>query len=453
MTTTMHGLARVSTLPLPAASSSTPADAAWPLGRAPEDYVLGHVTAVLPDSVIDDARVVVRSGRIVEVSRHPSGSRSDVDGRGAICLPGIVDVHGDALARELRPRPGASVPVGFALASLEGRLGAAGITTAFHGIAYQARSAVGLPIGSPGAEELVADLELHAAVPRVLHRLDVRCPDGVAAFEARLASRPDEVLVVSHEDHTPGQGQYADPATMQRWLMEGERLDEAEAAAHVEWWRASRDERIALRDATLDRLGELARAGRIRLFGHDPETREDVDGLAARGAAVAEFPTTRAAAERARELGLLVVAGAPNVLRGGSHAGNVSAGELVDAGLVDALASDYLPSAQLAAAFMLARAGRCTLARAVELITAGPAKAVGLDDRGSLRAGQRADLVLVDADGPWPHVIATMRTPDDAPAPRDEAPIRRRPAYSRLMRPGPSAAPSPITMMPTTSRP
>ncbi|MGI9823563.1 alpha-D-ribose 1-methylphosphonate 5-triphosphate diphosphatase [Agromyces sp. Marseille-Q5079] len=415
------------TTPTAEPASQQRADAAaWPLGAPPEDFTLGHVTAVLPDAVLEDARIVVRSGRIAEVSRHPPGFRPDVDGRGAFCVPGLVDVHSDALARELRPRPGASVPVGFALAALEGRLDAAGITTAFHGIAFQARSAVGLPIGSPGAAELVADLEAQAPTraqaPRILHRLDVRCPSGIAAFEARLASRPDEVLVVSHEDHTPGQGQYADPASMRRWLVEGERLDEAQASAHVEWWRDSRDERIGLRDRTLDRLGELARAGRIRLFGHDPETPADADGLAARGAAVAEFPTTLAAAARARELGLLVVAGAPNVVRGGSHAGNVSAGELIAAGLVDALASDYLPSAQLAAAFLLARDGRCTLPRAIGLVTSGPARAVGLADRGALRPGLRADLVLVDTTGAWPRVLASLRRPDAAAGNADRAP-------------------------------
>ncbi|SIN85841.1 alpha-D-ribose 1-methylphosphonate 5-triphosphate diphosphatase [Agromyces cerinus] len=392
------------------AAPVTRADAAgWPLGRPPADYVLGHVRAVLPDRILDDARIVVRAGIIEEVAPHPPGGGADLDGGDAMCLPGLVDVHGDALGRELRPRPGASVPVGYALAAAEGRLRAAGTTTAFQGVAFQSRTAVGLPIGSPPAEEIADAIEaLDASAMRILHRVDVRCAAGVAALEARVAAAGDAVLVVSHEDHTPGQGQYADPSTMRRWMVEGEGMTPDEASAHVEWWRDSRDEQREVGRRTLARLGGLARAGRIRLFGHDPATRDDVDQLVERGGAVAEFPTTFDAAAHARRRGLLVVAGAPNAMRGGSHAGNVSAGELISAGLVDALASDYLPDAQLGAVVRLVAGGSCSLPAAVGLVTSGPAAAVGLTDRGSLVPGLRADLVLADLDGTWPRVLATL---------------------------------------------
>ncbi|MEF3404653.1 alpha-D-ribose 1-methylphosphonate 5-triphosphate diphosphatase [Agromyces sp. CCNWLW203] len=398
----------------PAAAGRTDAagrsDAAgWPLGRPPAGFVLGHVRAVLSGRILDDARIVVRSGIIEAVEPHPPGGSSDVDGRGAMCLPGLIDVHGDAVGRELRPRPGASVPVGFALAAAEGRVRAAGITTAFQGVAFQERSAVGLPIGSPPAEE-VADAIETAGSPamRILHRVDVRCAVGAAALEARVAAAGDRVLVVSHEDHTPGQGQYADPATMRRWMVEGEGMSPSAAVAHVEWWRDSRDELSETGRRTLERLGELARAGRIRLFGHDPATRQDIDDLVDRGGAVAEFPTTREAAAHARRRGLMIVAGAPNAMRGGSHAGNVSAGELISAGLVDALASDYLPDAQLGAVMRLVATGACTVPAAVRLVTSGPAAAVGLRDRGALCPGLRADLVLADLAGAWPRVLATL---------------------------------------------
>ncbi|MFF2496386.1 alpha-D-ribose 1-methylphosphonate 5-triphosphate diphosphatase [Agromyces sp. NPDC058064] len=388
----------------------------WPAAGAPADYVLGHVRAVLPDRVLDDARIVVRDGLIAEAGPHPSGAGCDLDGRGAMCLPGLVDVHSDALARELHPRPGAAVPVGFALRSAEARLRAAGITTAYHGVAFQSQSPVGLPIGSPGAGEVTATIDELAGSgdaaggTAILHRVDVRCADGIAALEERIAAHPGRVLVVSHEDHTPGQGQYADPASMRRWLVTGEGMGEPDAAAHVEAWRTARDEKLDLRDRALERLGVLARAGRIRLFGHDPASTADIDELAARGGAVAEFPTTIEAARRARRRGLVVVAGAPNALRGRSHAGNVSASELVAAGLVDALASDYLPGAQLAAALRLARLGLCTLPEAIGLIGSGPCRAVGLEDRGAITAGRRADLVVADLDGEWPLVHEVLRS-------------------------------------------
>ncbi|WBQ04419.1 alpha-D-ribose 1-methylphosphonate 5-triphosphate diphosphatase [Kribbella sp. CA-293567] len=376
--------------------------------RVPSDYVLGHVRAVLPDRVVDDARLVVRDGRIAEVAPHPPGFRADLDGQGLLCLPGLVDVHSDALAREFRPRPGSSLPAGFALRSVEQKLVAAGITTAFHGIAFQDRSAVGMPIDSPSDDDLYDVLrahESHQVDHRVLHRLDVRCSGGVRRLRARLASLPGDVVpLVSYEDHTPGQGQYADPTVMERWLVEAEGLTGEAAAAHVASLRSDRDQRLDQRTETLDWLAAMASAGQIRLVGHDPATRSDVDQLVAGSAAVAEFPTTRAAAEAARERGLLVVAGAVNVLRGGSHAGNVSAGELVEAGLVDALTCDYLPSALLPAAMELVRAGTMELPAAVRLVTSGPAAVAGLTDRGVLGEGYVAHLVLADTTGRWPTV-------------------------------------------------
>lgn len=379
--------------------------------RVPSDYVLGHVRAVLPDRVVDDARVVVRGNLIAEVGPHPSGAGADLDGQGLLCLPGLVDVHSDALARELRPRPGASLPPGFAVRSVEQKLAAAGVTTAFHGIAFQDRSAVGLPIDSPRDDDLydvLLEHRGHNVDHRLLHRLDVRCPGGVRRLKARLGVLPPDVVpLISYEDHTPGQGQYADPAVMARWLVEAEGMTQAAATSHVDVLRNDRDQRLELRAETLTWLAGLAAAGRIRLVGHDPATAEDIEQLAEASAAVAEFPTTRAAAEAARDRGLLVVAGAVNVLRGGSHAGNVSATELVAAGLVDALTCDYLPSALLPAALELVRSRVTDLPSAVRLVTSGPAAVAGLEDRGALIVGHHAHLVLVDANDRWPTVQLT----------------------------------------------
>lgn len=383
----------------------------------PSDYDLGHVDAVLPGSVVEDARVVVRDGVIVGVGPHPPGASADVDGAGLFLLPGLIDVHSDVLSKECHPRPGADLDPAFALASAGARLRAAGITTAYHGLAYQERSAVGVPIDSPRAPDLAPVVDGSAADAvvdhRVLHRLDQRCPVGRAQLEDRLAGLPPgAVPVVSHEDHTPGQGQYADPSTMRHWLEIGERMTPAQAAEHVAWWRERREDAVAVRDDTLAWLGDLAHAGRILLWGHDPATAGDIDALVARGGRVAEFPTTRVAAERARAAGLTIVAGAPNVVRGGSHAGNVAAAELASLGLVDALASDYLPTALLPAVVQLARDGALSLPAAIGLVTAGPAAAAGLEDRGRLAVGLRADLVVADLSGRHPVVRWAARGAD-----------------------------------------
>jgi len=163
--------------------------------------------------------------------------------------------------------------------------------------------------------------------------------------------------LVSHEDHTPGQGQYADRTYYERYLIGTRGMSEAEAAGHVDELIADRGGKLDVRSEAMGWLGEHARAGRIRLLGHDPArpTRSTSWSAGRRGRRV---PTTLSAAEAARERGLPVVMGAPNVLRGSSHNGNASGRELVARGLVTALASDYLPSGLLAAAFALATPGR-----------------------------------------------------------------------------------------------
>ena len=218
--------------------------------------------------------------------------------------------------------------------------------------------------------------------------------------------------LLSFEDHTPGQGQYRDVEQFRAaidpdTLDPGETVDDAVARV-IDEAEQSRHLRTVNRAA----LADLAQAGRILLLAHDCEDAPDVEEAHDAGASVAEFPLSVGAARRARERGMTVVMGAPNALRGGSHSGNVAAADLVRTGLCDALASDYLPSTMLAAAFHLARSGACTLHDAVSLVTSGPAAVTGLRDRGRVAPGARADLILVDDARSWPQVVAVRSCAD-----------------------------------------
>jgi alpha-D-ribose 1-methylphosphonate 5-triphosphate diphosphatase len=393
--------------------------ASWRLGAPPSDYVLGHVRAVLPGRVLDDARVVVRAGVIEEIGPHPAGAQADVDGAGLLCLPGLIDTHSDALEKERVPRPGAELPLDFALLSLEGKLHAAGITTVFHGAGFQHKTSAGLQRTISTAAAVCDAVAARSAAPaarvdhRLLYRLDARSAEGAAALRDQLdrigtATPPP---LVSHEDHTPGQGQYTDRRYMERYLTGTAGLTAEAAVKHVDELIADRDKSMPVLAENYAWLGSLARASQIRLVGHDPDSPEAIAALRDRGGSVAEFPTTIEAARAARDLGFPVVMGAPNVLRGASHSGNVSAGELVAAGLVTGLASDYLPSGLLAAALTLARTGPSSLPESVALVTSGPAGVAGLPDRGRLAPGCRADLTLVDDTAAWPVAVATLRAP------------------------------------------
>ncbi|BBY23680.1 phosphonate metabolism protein PhnM [Mycobacterium stomatepiae] len=331
-----------------------------------------------------------------------------------------MDTHSDGLESERLPRPGAELPIEFALLSFEGKLRAAGVTTVFHGAGFERSMGRGMPRTIEGTMLLCDAIEARTeglVDHRILYRLDVRSAEGLVALKERLAE-PVSVPLVSHEDHTPGQGQYADRAYYERYMIGARGMTADEAARHVDDLIAERSGRLGIREEAMSWLGEHARAGRIRLIGHDPVSEAEVDELVTRGGAVAEFPTTLAAAHAARDRGLPVVMGAPNVLRGRSHNGNASGRELIARGLVTSIASDYLPSSLLAAASAVADDTRIDLAAAISLVTSGPADVAGLADRGRLLPGLRADLALV-APGRWP-VVHTVLTSGSCPKDRSE---------------------------------
>lgn len=379
-------------------------------------YVFVHARAVLPDRTLDDALVAVEDGRITEAAPVTPGAvpAGALDLRGALLLPGIIDTHSDALEKEQRPRPTVEFEAAFAVRSFEGRVRAAGVTTMHHAVSYQTRLEKDRTIERSLA--LTAAVRERAAAGvglvdhRVLHRLDARDADALTALKGVLAAQPhtDVPPLVSYEDHTPGQGQYRNLEAYRAIIQQQEHLSAEDADRFVRERIEERVDGFPQRARTLAHLGREARAGRIRLLAHDVESADELAQVRAAGAAVAEFPTTREAARAAQDAGMPVVAGAPNVLRGGSHSGNVGAEALITEGLVDNLSSDYMPTTLLAAALKLAERGVVPLHTAVALITSGAARTAGLADRGALVPGLRADLVVVTADGGRPTVRMSL---------------------------------------------
>lgn len=388
-------------------------------------FAVRNVRAVLPDRIVESATVVVEHGQIVGVEARGAAPPGAVDGRGAYCVPGLVDTHSDGLEQELRPRPGVEVPIDFATRSFEGRVRAAGITTMYHGIGFQDGDDLGRNQNKKHrsielAHALCDGVERRAASAEalidhyILYRLDARAPTGLDALRHRLfGRRPDgTVPLVSFEDHTPGQGQFSDRTAFEQFVAGRQGLSDSEAQTYVDELIVERAALAANRDRALPWLTAEASNDTIRLMAHDPASADEIADARSWNATVAEFPTTVDAAEAARHSGLRTVCGAPNVLRGGSHSGNVSATELIDRGLCDGLSSDYFPAALLGAVGVLVDRGICSLPRAVALVTSGPADTVGLRDRGRIELGQRGDLVLVSYAGAWPTVRAVLRADD-----------------------------------------
>ena len=379
--------------------------------------LLSNVRAVTPSGVVDDATVAMEDGVIVGVEEGRSYLGAE-DGRGAYCLPGLIDSHCDAIEREISPRPTAVFDFDFALRSLEQRFLGAGITTAYHGVRFADEGTVmrSLPSAARLVEVIAERCKEHPRLDhRVLHRVPVRSSGAMERARACLLDGEDgrHPQLLSFEDHTPGQGQYRDLGAYRAALRVSRPASDAEVdaelARQVEESRASEPVRLA----NLALVRELAASGSARVVAHDCVDEDDLDAARASGASVAEFPVTLDAARYARSQGMPVVLGAPNVLLGGSHSGNVAAEAVIAAGLCTGLASDYLPSSLLAAAFDLAARGVVALHEAIRLVTAGPAEVIGEPGRGVLEAGADADLILVVQQGRWPVVRSVLATRED----------------------------------------
>ncbi len=324
------------------------------------------------------------------IADDPVGRRVDLTGFQV--LPGIVDLHGDAFERHLAPRRGAMKQLSEGLVAAEAELAANGITTAvlaqfvsweggLRGLAFADQVFTGIRDTAP---ELVTDVR-----PQL--RFETHMLDLYGSLPQQIADWG--VGYVVFNDHLPhdrlAQGKM--PKRLVGQALKAGRSPESHLAQMQEM-HARRDEV----PAALDRLcAELAQRG-VKMGSHDDQTAEGRALWRARGVTLAEFPETQEAAEAAHEAGDAVIMGAPNVVRGGSHNGNLSALDLISLGLCHALASDYHYPSPRRAALMLAQSGLVDLAGAWALVSSGPAQVLGLTDRGTLAPGKRADIVVLD---------------------------------------------------------
>jgi len=378
--------------------------------------ILTNGRVVTRDAVIAHGSVVIEGEQIAEVTTntYPKSlydGEQVVDVGGRFVLPGIVCLHNDGLEKAINPRPNTNFPADFALQTYDTQLAAAGITTQFHAISFQNLATKNRSLDD--AMEMSHAVHAFAQSGRgtldhyVLFRCDVRRPDSLDGILACIEDAP--VRLVSINDHVPGQGQYRNVAKfldqMRPYMPEDKRTDVDLAAWHAERMQFKSDTEAEV-ERTYGRLATEARARAFVLASHDDDSPEKVEIMHRLGCRMAEFPVTVEAARRARELGMSVSMGAPNAVRGGSLTGNASATELAGFGLVDILIADYHAPSILFAAWGWAHAGIASLPDAVAMTSAHPAAVAGLQDRGALAAGQRADVIVVEEAGTVPVVTA-----------------------------------------------
>lgn len=372
-----------------------------------DNFLLENAVLVLPDRVIDRGWIAVADGRIAELGEGRAPERG-TDVGGDTVLPGLVELHTDHLESHFCPRPKVRWHPLSAVMAYDAQIAAAGITTVFDSL----RLGSDFDNKSLNSDLWVLAEAIETAAQgghlRAEHRTHLRCEiaasDVIRQAEDYVARYPAHMI--SLMDHTPGQRQFRD-IEIWKGFYGGRSGDSSEIDELIE-------RRLALHAknavAHRRRLVELAREHGIVLASHDDATVEHVGEAVDDGVAIAEFPTTVEAAAASHQAGIQVMMGGPNVVRGGSHSGNVAAETLAREGVLDILSSDYVPASLLFAAFDLARrVPAISLPDAVRTVTLNPAEATGLDDRGALAAGRRADLVRVHLTDGTPIVRQVWR--------------------------------------------
>ena len=354
---------------------------------------------VTEDAVLQDVDLLVEGNRIaaIEPSSSPARDEKVIDAAGGWILPGFMDLHADYIEQMAAPRPTAIMDFRLAIREAERELLTHGVTTMFHSVCFYAHSEFGRgPMREPeNARRFVgivhaAHRQSHLIRHRVHARFEIDSLDRVTELADYL--RTGTVHLLSFMDHTPGQGQYRDLEVYRATLKAWKGMGDEQVAQSIKESRA----RQKMTLAGIREVSELARSCHVAVASHDDDSLDKLGLVNLFGATISEFPTTLEVARRAREIGMHVVAGAPNVLLGGSHSGNLSATEAVREGAVDILCSDYYPAGLLHAVFALARETRRDIPELVRLVTLNPARAVMMDgELGSLQPGKKADLVVV----------------------------------------------------------
>jgi alpha-D-ribose 1-methylphosphonate 5-triphosphate diphosphatase len=364
---------------------------------------LTNATIVTADETFNGTVHVV-DGMIADVSRNGTSIPAAINLEGDYLIPGLVELHTDNLEKHLMPRPGVAWPLLSAMLIHDAQIAAAGITTVFDSVRIgevEIRNIPALPV--KGIAEAIHQGR-ESQLMRAEHLLHLRCeiaaPDVLDELETMLDERLLQLLSVM--DHTPGQRQWTNIDKYRIYTQKHERWSDEKLAEVVTELKILQEQNsLSNRRAILD----IARQRNIAVASHDDTTTEHVHEAVAEGISIAEFPTTEEAARAARAHGIGIMMGAPNVVRGGSHSGNVAAADLARLDLLDALSSDYVPASLLFAAFLLRDQVGWGLPQAVATVSRNPARMAKLADRGEISPGLRADLVRVRETEHIPHPL------------------------------------------------
>ncbi len=364
---------------------------------------LTHGRVITTNAVVDDAAVLIEDGHIVAINPESTSNVKSISLNGQYLLPGLVDLHCDAIEKEIEPRPNAFFPMDFAIAQIDRHNAAVGITTPFHAISF-AHEEFGVRNNEKAAQIVrsLHDYQPQALVNNRVHcRYEITDPTGLAILLNLL--REDAIHLISLMDHTPGQGQFKDMQAYQNYLSRTYKKSVAEVEAIA-------IKKIDQGADALERVKTLiyhALSLGVQIASHDDDTPARITSMQGLGIHLSEFPINLETAQAAKKAGLQTIFGAPNLLRGKSQSGSMKAIDAIKNQVGDILCADYSPASLLAAAFHIPKLLGWSLPDAIALVTNHPAKAANLSDRGEITQDKRADLIAVQCPYGFPQVTTT----------------------------------------------
>jgi alpha-D-ribose 1-methylphosphonate 5-triphosphate diphosphatase len=364
---------------------------------------LTNARIVLLNEVLENASLLIEDEKITAINPIAPGDATVIDVTGKTIIPGMIDLHCDAIEKEIEPRPGTLFPMPFGIAQIDRRNAMAGITTPFHAISF-AHEELGVRNNEIAADLVrsIHDYQPYALVDNHVHcRYEITDPTGLSVLLQLLAE--NSIHLVSLMDHTPGQGQFKDLQAYQNYLSQTYKKTVAEAEAMAQ-------KKLQSAEGAKSRIETLiskALYQNVQIASHDDDTPERVQTMANMGVRLSEFPINLATAKAAKALEMDTIFGAPNILRGKSQSGSIKAIEAVHHQVASCLCSDYAPGTLLTAAFRLTEISELSLPQAVALVTYNPAQASKLYSRGEIAVGKRADLLAVKLVNGLPQVSTT----------------------------------------------
>jgi alpha-D-ribose 1-methylphosphonate 5-triphosphate diphosphatase len=365
---------------------------------------------VLPEKAIR-ADLLIENNMIKDIYSNQNSNKTYpanveiIDATGMFVLPGLIDIHCDAIEKEVQPRPNTFLPMDLALFELEKKLASNGITTMYHSLSL----GTGLSLrGDHLLFDMINQIKQYRAQRSMMHhrihlRYEINHIRGLQLAKELIEN--DLVDYLSYMNHSPGNGQYKDPGSFEAYVMKNQGVTQEEVRLIIDNL-LKRQEMVDMN--ALKSLAELSISKGISLASHDDDSIEKINESIFYGTSVSEFPLNLEAAAYAKQKNLYVCVGAPNVVRGQSHDKNMRAIDAINEELVDILCSDYLPSTLLIAVFKLQEEG-IDLSKAVKMVSLNPAKAMGIDSKfGSIEVGKMADLLLVKTYEGYPFIHKTM---------------------------------------------